>query len=350
MEAKKRIFKEILEKVSIPETLSQEEWKASLSPIIEYTYSIMPSQLFRYRPCNEMQFDAFNNDRIYAVNAQMFNDPYDCLIRYNKDYLYNSINQETSIEAIKKLRDHLNNGGQLPELWESLYGEERVKVIKNIIRNTTEESLERQASAFELNKKDFLNKIDIILKQSEEFLRHNTFIACFSETVKSITMWSHYADSHKGFVLEYDFKNLNYRCNTCIQRDICNDRIIHNLYPIIYNNRRYDATSFVEYYLGLSLGLNAKINDKMYYIKAALYKSHQWQYEKEWRLFLNKNSSIKSSCLYIQIKPKAIYYGNNISTINKKILGDMAKTKGIKEYQMYIDTQSDRYTMKYRRI
>lgn len=39
-----------------------------------------------------------------------------------------------------------------------------------------------------------------------------------------------------------------------------------------------------------------------------------------------------------------------MSAINKKIISDIAKEKGIKEYQMYIDTQSDRYAMKYRRI
>lgn len=75
METKKRIFKEMLEKVSIPADLSREEWRALLSPILKYVYDITPSRLFRYRSCNEMQFDAFYNDRIYAVNARMFNDP-----------------------------------------------------------------------------------------------------------------------------------------------------------------------------------------------------------------------------------------------------------------------------------
>ena len=46
----------------------------------------------------------------------------------------------------------------------------------------------------------------------------------------------------------------------------------------------------------------------------------------------------------------AIYYGCDISDINKKILSGMAKEKGLKEYQMYIDAQSERYTMKYRRM
>ncbi|WP_288911097.1 DUF2971 domain-containing protein [uncultured Bacteroides sp.] len=350
MEAKKRIFKEMLEKISIPADLSREEWRALLSPMLEYVYDIIPARLFRYRPCNELQFDAFYNDRIYAVNAQMFNDPYDCLIQYDKDYLYNSISVGASIEVIKQLRDCLKHGGNLPELWESLYGEERAKVIKDIICNATDEDLEQQVCTFEVNKRDFFNNIDAILKQAEDYLRRNTFIACFSETVKSITMWSHYADSHKGFVLEYDFRNLNCQCDTCNKKDTCSDRVIYNLYPIIYDNRRYDATSFVECYLGLSLGLNSKINDKMYYTKAALYKSTQWQYEKEWRLFLNKDNSIGLSCLNIKVKPVAIYYGNDISAINKKILSGMAKEKGIKEYQMYIDTQSDRYSMKYRRL
>lgn len=66
--------------------------------------------------------------------------------------------------------------------------------------------------------------------------------------------------------------------------------------------------------------------------------------------FLNKNNSIGLSSLNIQIKPIAVYYGNDMSAINKKIISDIAKEKGIKEYQMYIDTQSDRYAMKYRRI
>lgn len=350
MEEKKHIFKKMFEEIKIPETLPNEKWDVLLKPIIDYTYSIMPSRLFRYRPCNEMQFDAFYNDRIYAVNAQMFNDPYDCLIRYDKDYLYNSIEQGTSVETIKNLRELLNNGGQLPELWKSLFGEEREKIIKDIICHASNEFLDKRKLVFELNKKYFFNNINTILKQAEGFLRKNTFIACFSETVKSITMWSHYADSHKGFVLEYDFKNLNNTCDACNKKDICNDRVMHNLFPIIYDSKRYDGTSFVESYLGKRLGLYANINDVMFYTKASLHKSPQWKYEKEWRLFLSKNNSTELSSLNMQMKPNAIYFGSAISSINKKILSAMAKEKGLKEYQMYIDSQSDRYTMKYKSI
>lgn len=135
MESKKRIFRHKLEEVVIPETTSKEKLDELLMPIVEYAYSIMPPRLFRYRECSERQFDAFNNDSIYAVNAQMFNDPYDCLIRYDKDYLFDTVNRGSSVDAIKKLRDDLNNGGPLPEMWNTLLGEEGSKIMRNIICN-----------------------------------------------------------------------------------------------------------------------------------------------------------------------------------------------------------------------
>lgn len=350
MESKKRKFKRCLEEVVIPEAIPKEKRGELLRPIVEYVYRIMPPKLFRYRECSEKQFDAFNKDSIYAVKPQMFNDPYDCLIRYNKDYLFDKIKQGASFDAIKKLRDDLNNGGHLPEMWNSLFGEEKYKIIEDIICNASDEFLDKRKSIFESNKKEFFNNIDTIFKQAENFLRCNTFIACFSETVKSITMWSHYADSHKGFVLEYDFKHLNKECDTCCKKDTCCDRVFYNLFPIIYDSERYDGTSFVESYLGKRLGLYADINDMMFYTKASLHKSPQWQYEKEWRMFLSKNNPMEQSSLHINIRPIAIYYGYGISSINKKILSEMAKEKGLKEYQMYIDTQSDKYSMKVRKI
>lgn len=350
MNAKKRIFKEKLDAVLIPGTTPKDEWSVLLQPICEYANSIMPSRLFRYRSCNEMQFDAFYNNRVYAVNAQLFNDPYDCLIRYDKAFLYDCLIKGASKENIKLLRDRLRAGEAFPKFLESLYGKERAEILKDIICNASDDDLDQQAHAFEVNRKDFFDNIDRILKQAEDFLRRNTFIACFSETVKSITMWSHYADSHKGFVLEYNLQALDRQCDTCERKNTCNDKVIHYLFPVIYDSKRYDGTFFVENYLGESFGLYTHISDVMFYTKAALHKSPQWQYEQEWRLFLSKSNSAGLSSLNIHARPIAIYYGCDISDINKKILSGMAKEKGLKEYQMYIDAQSERYTMKYRRM
>ena len=53
--------------------------------------------------------------------------------------------------------------------------------------------------------------------------------------------------------------------------------------------------------------------------------------------------------LQTSIRPTAIYYGADIAPINRKMLHMIAKEKGIKEYQMYIDNRSYDYSMRVRR-
>ena len=125
----------------------------------------MPSRLFRYRECSERQFDAFYNDKVYAVNAQMFNDPYDCLIRYDKKYLYSTIEAGASKELIKQLRDRLRKGEPFPEFLASLYGEELTKLLKDVICNITDEELNKKKSTFGLNKKELFKYVEIELAE-----------------------------------------------------------------------------------------------------------------------------------------------------------------------------------------
>ncbi len=346
---KRNVFKKLLEETAIPEVMLYEERESLLKPLLEYVHSIIPQKLFRYRDCSETQFDAFYNDRIYAVNAQKFNDPYDCLIRYDKEFIYDSIKQGTSKEYLKRLRDSLRKGEPFPESVASLYGEELTNIIEAFIKNASDEDIEKNNLIFGMSKDEFFNQIENVFQEAELLLRRNTFIACFSESVKSVTMWSHYANSHKGFVLEYDLRNIRIKCDNCENKSTCKDRIIHNIYPIIYDNKRYDGTSFVDSYLGKYFGLNAKMSDIMFLNKGALYKSPLWAYEKEWRLFLNKQNSVGLPYLCVEVRPVAIYYGREISAINKQILSNIAKEKGLKEYQMYIDVQSEKYTMKYKK-
>ncbi|MBR5782504.1 MAG: DUF2971 domain-containing protein [Bacteroidales bacterium] len=349
MQTKKSTFKEMFESVNIPEEMPFDEREKILKPIFEFTQKITPSKLFRYRECEERQFDAFDKNKIFAVNAQMFNDPYDCLPRYNKDLLYDLTKTLTSKDFLKQFRDALNNGMLMPEIFVSLYGEEGSRQIQNKIQNATDDDIDKY-SLFIMKPEDILKQVDTILEKAESYLRSRTFIACFSETVKSVTMWSHYAKSHKGFVLEYDLRNIVTKCTNCKEKFNCDDRVFYILYPIVYDKKRYDASAFVEMFFVRELGVDVKVPDVMFFNKGALYKSPQWKYEKEWRLFLNKKYSEYSQYLDIEVKPQAIYYGKDISEINKKILSEMAKKKGIREYQMYIDIQSEDYALKYRRV
>ena len=59
-------------------------------------------------------------------------------------------------------------------------------------------------------------------------------------------MWGHYADSHKGFCLEYDFQSILKECTqNCIDIRCCNNFMLnYSLAPIIYTKERFDATAY----------------------------------------------------------------------------------------------------------
>ena len=187
-----------------------------------------------------------------------------------------------------------------------------------------------------------------------EAVKRNAYIACLSETINSVTMWSHYANNHKGFALEYDYIPLQMQCQKCEKFKQCEKAIINNIYPVIYDKNRYEATNYLVSSVFKMMGLPVNNPDTLKVTKCQLYKSTQWSYEKEWRLIITlRNDCIKPKEDYYgirNVRPKAIYYGTRISPINKKMLHLIAKEKGISEYQMYIDNKSYNYSVKYKKV
>ena len=116
--------------------------------------------------------------------------------------------------------------------------------------------------------------------------------------------------------------------------------------PIVYDDNRFEATDFISWCFAKGYGIHINQPDQFAHFKLSLHKSTQWEYEKEWRLFHNKQDiSNKSRATSLTIVPKAIYYGQNISPINRKLLHYIALEKGIEEYDMYIDSISLKYEM-----
>ena len=165
-------------------------------------------------------------------------------------------------------------------------------------------------------------------------------MACFSESVNSVLMWSHYANSHQGFALEYNFR-------PTLEKPINNV----GLYPVIYYDERMDVSLYMGWSLLAMLGIKANNPDITSYIKIALHKSSIWAYEQEWRMIdctLRDITNNKPS--KIQYKPVAIYYGCHISKEHKEQLHEIAQEKGIGEYEMFIDCSAPEYEMKFRAI
>ena len=127
-----------------------------------------------------------------------------------------------------------------------------------------------------------------------EQFRETTGIVCFSESCSSTLMWSHYAQNHQGFCVEYNVL------------DICS-KVQSAPVPVIYSSERVCLTSINP--------ANIR-HDALYFLgKGLTTKANEWSYENEWRLIREKEAfgaawdDEKQGALLPSITPKAIILG-----------------------------------------
>lgn len=177
---------------------------------------------------------------------------------------------------------------------------------------------------------------DLPLKNGEKFIekvfqgeqeqviqniQNEFYITCFSEKYDSILMWCHYANKHTGFCVEYD-------CEGGFELDCM-------LYPIIYKEERYDASEI--YYINDEDRKNVHVNP-------ILFKSPEWEYEKEWRLFFSedylKSGNIELSednNYFMKQKIKKIYLGMKFDKVKYKEFIEICQKKEIEIAELKMD-------------
>ena len=148
--------------------------------------------------------------------------------------------------------------------------------------------------------------------------------------------------------MEYDFRYFHLRgCWTCSNKDTCQHekRNFSHLFPIIYTDKRYDATDNVVNLVARNLTEGLEMDsilpiDQLYWYKPYLYKNAEsYAHEKEWRII--SHCPIRRKEEFANISDcgtlKAIYYGPHIEKRYKDFLSEIAKLKNIQEYDVYID-------------
>jgi hypothetical protein len=121
-------------------------------------------------------------------------------------------------------------------------------------------------------------------------IRNTPFgIACFSnfddaeELGKNTTMWSHYADNHRGFCIKYSLD---------LEASPIKSILRCGLYKVIYSARISKASPRelmkLKYDADNKLQVNEYLTKTIY--RALITKSKFWNYEKEWRLIIGKEN------------------------------------------------------------
>jgi uncharacterized protein YjdB len=92
---------------------SDEIQKQKFEEINNTAKSIIPASLFRYRKITDYTLDDFDRDIISLSHATSFNDPYDSLIKADKQIFTNNIlninNKDKIINLIEKNPDYIKN-------------------------------------------------------------------------------------------------------------------------------------------------------------------------------------------------------------------------------------------------
>lgn len=124
-----------------------------------------------------------------------------------------------------------------------------------------------------------------------------------------------------------------------------------NIFPVIYSEQRFDSTNDAMYAAAWDLmpqgnpailALMGKMcpgPDQLYWYRSYLYKSDEYSYEREWRLMhAIKDSTSQDDYLDIPDFDSVvgIYYGNNISSQDRRELHDIAAKRGVPEYDVVV--------------
>lgn len=178
-----------------------------------------PGKLYRY-----MRFDDFwekniFEGQVYLSEASNLNDPFDCLV-----YINHKVYIEYMFQNVCKIFPRMDR-----------------KVLRETVKASVDDEIDKQ-----------------IYNMKKKFR-----ISCFTEDNLSPLMWAHYADSHKGFCLEYNLTQIL-------------DSYRFGILPVIYSDKRYDITNAV-----VTRNKNLLMNP--YY-----FKSSHWEYEKEWRMVITE--------------------------------------------------------------
>ena len=356
---KRKAFETLLYETQYANVADSQYVEERLSLLRKWIKDNMPTKLYRYRKCNENSISAFREDEIWGSSYLTFNDSLECIPCYDLNKVNNIFNKEFDTEIIERNISQLKEG-YLPSGFKELCSSEFINNLQNNVKqNISQEELGKQLQklkntlvAYISNnlseyEKDFFTGISAAESQY--------MVACFSETNTSSLMWGHYADSHKGFCLEYDLTSIISDCaKDCKDIRQCVALMMSvAIAPVIYSKGRFDASSSFTSML-MNIVLESATNKQVGYyyadmllpIKALLTKSDEWEYEAEWRMYRPLPLLDSLHQCIAKIKPTAVYRGIKMSIEDKKAIADIAKDKKIPCYQMVSQYFSPTYEIK----
>jgi len=215
---------------------------------------MLPNVIYKYEACSLQSIRNLKNQVIYFGAPSNFNDPYDCALDPKI-----RVPEDKDVADLKRallLEDDLP-----PEIRQELETIEDGR-FKEIILARSQEVLQTHAQ-------EFLN---------------SRGVACFTEVNENILMWSHYADSYRGFCLGFRT----------------------DLDPF----RKIQKVSYSDDMPEMDVALSMMKNDFSQMLDLFLTKSKHWAYEREWRCMHERAGT---EFCYVPEALEGVYFGPEIA-------------------------------------
>lgn len=158
---------------------------------------------------------------------------------------------------------------------------------------------------------------DDIQIKTQEIINEIYLVGCLSSDFKNRLMWSHYADCHKGFCIEYDFKDVDKMKNG------------QHLLPILYEDKRPQFP----WGILIKQSESSMKDAQKKVLLSLLTKDKVWSYEKEWRILMQKQTNSE----LIMPPITCVYLGARIDNESKNAIINIANKYNIPVKQMQLD-------------
>lgn len=301
---------------------------------------ILPKKLYKYFPnieingCN-YSIQALENNTVYLQSPIYFDDPYDSLITIDKrefmsrmiDF-YAELCEYQFISAPgyeQKLNEfsffiakELQNGREIENIFYLQNIED--KVLHDNILASVLLCKYCIVERYKQDKDKVQKAIDLMIFENydhaQKFLCEKFRISCFTTTPYSMLMWSHYANGHKGFCIEYDLAA------------IPDSPLFSKLFPVIYCDERI---SLIEQCIEFNTQ-KVLTNESLWKVfkYGLLMKSVDWKYQNEWRYisYDSKYANIGDyNCKFFPVSK--VFLGNKMNQDNQQKIVNICRTKGI---------------------
>lgn len=290
------------------ENLSESIVDEIITRIIEF----LPNngKLYKYRSIEgesfDYAYDGLKNGYLYMARANTLNDDFDSTLNFDPE---KDANKQMKLFLKKPwlyLEAWVRESLKQRQIFSSPYDKNAYQMLMSCVNNESYELDREKAinvfSQIGIDRQTSENYINKVLETVENEIRNNAenlkkplsalinfnnesrkdiYIFSMSEDYDSDTMWAYYANSNKGFCIEYDYnkvKNLPFG----------KKRLLISLYKVVYKDcfDEYSFSDMLQYYLGGKKDYELLKRANMQTLTCMITKLGRWKEEKEWRIFL----------------------------------------------------------------